>query len=290
MFHTALIGFEETKQHGTVLFPFNIYPCNIPGDFPSVALHWHKSFELIYVKKGCGVVQLGSEHFSAAQGDIFIVPPDTLHALRGIEGVRMEYENFICETELLGSGAADICAREYLIPLAAGQLLRPVYIGPAHEHYNAVRTCLVQAEDLCEAKSPAYELGVKAAMLHLVMLLIRMQPSLQPRETEETARLKRALGYVQDNFARKLTVAETAEHCNLSASHFMRWFRAATGSSFSAYVKECRLSAAAERLRLTGDKILVIAHDTGYDSLANFNRQFKTRYGMTPAQYRGGKM
>lgn len=34
---------QETKQHGAVRFPFNIYPCTIPGDFPQVALHWQDS-------------------------------------------------------------------------------------------------------------------------------------------------------------------------------------------------------------------------------------------------------
>ena len=34
---------QETKQHGAVRFPFNLYPCTIPGDFPQVALHWQES-------------------------------------------------------------------------------------------------------------------------------------------------------------------------------------------------------------------------------------------------------
>ena len=46
--------YQETKQHGSRLFPFNIYPCTIPLDFPVVSLHWHKEMELIYVKKGKG--------------------------------------------------------------------------------------------------------------------------------------------------------------------------------------------------------------------------------------------
>ena len=30
--------YQEKKQHGSKLFPFNIYPCTIPLDFPSVSL------------------------------------------------------------------------------------------------------------------------------------------------------------------------------------------------------------------------------------------------------------
>ena len=40
---------QETKQHGAVRFPFNIYPCTIPGDFPQVALHWQDSMEIVFV-------------------------------------------------------------------------------------------------------------------------------------------------------------------------------------------------------------------------------------------------
>ena len=63
---------QETKQHGAVRFPFNLYPCTIPGDFPQVALHWQESMELVYVKRGTGLVQVGAESCPARMGDIFI--------------------------------------------------------------------------------------------------------------------------------------------------------------------------------------------------------------------------
>ena len=77
---------QETKQHGAVRFPFNLYPCTIPGDFPQVALHWHDSMELVFVKRGAGLVQMGAVIYPARMGDIFIFTPGTLHALRQAEG------------------------------------------------------------------------------------------------------------------------------------------------------------------------------------------------------------
>ena len=71
---------QETKQHGAVRFPFNLYPCTIPGDFPQVALHWQESMELVFVKRGAGLVQVGAASYPAYQGDIFIFTPGTLHA------------------------------------------------------------------------------------------------------------------------------------------------------------------------------------------------------------------
>ena len=81
---------QETKQHGAVRFPFNLYPCTIPGDFPQVALHWQESMELVFVKRGTGLVQVGAESCPARMGDIFIFTPGTLHALRQAEGQCMD--------------------------------------------------------------------------------------------------------------------------------------------------------------------------------------------------------
>ena len=40
---------QENKRHGEKWFPFDIYPCTIPKDFPQVALHWQNSVELVFV-------------------------------------------------------------------------------------------------------------------------------------------------------------------------------------------------------------------------------------------------
>lgn len=281
-------GLEETKRHGSALFPFNIYPCTIPGDFPSVALHWHRSMEVIFVKKGVGLIQIADRTHRAEEGDIFILPPATLHALRGVPGAAMDYENIIFETEFLGSSAADICASQYLIPLSGGQLLSSDVLRPGGEGYEAVHACLTLAEALCEKRTPGFELGVKGAMLQLLYWLMTLNPYPPEAESRDTALLRDMVQYVQQCYAQPLSVAEAAARCGFSTSHFMRWFRQMSGSSFGAYVKECRLAAAAERLRKTEDKVLTIAGDCGFESLANFNRQFHARYGMTPSQYRKG--
>lgn len=281
-------SFQEKKQHGSLFFPFNIYPCTIPRDFPSVALHWHKSMELIYIKKGHGRVQVGQQMFSASAREVYILPPGTLHAILGADGARMEYENMIFDVEFLGSGTADICAQRYLVPLAAGQLALPVRLVPGMPGYDAVSLSLTEAEELCRDRCPGYELGVKAAMLRLLSLLLGMRPEPLPPETAGTLRLRAVLQRIEEDYAKPLTVGQAAADCGCSASHFMRWFRQMTGSGFTAYLNERRLAAAAEQLRASNDTVLAIAGDVGFENLSNFNHQFKARYGVTPSAYRRG--
>ena len=103
---------REAKQHGAAWFPFNIYPCTIPKDFPQVALHWQDSMELVFVKKGRGIVQAGLTTYTAQAGDIYVFAPGVLHALRQLPGEAMEYENIIFELELLGGDACLVTLRE----------------------------------------------------------------------------------------------------------------------------------------------------------------------------------
>ena len=276
---------QETKQHGAVRFPFNLYPCTIPGDFPQVALHWHDSMELVFVKRGAGLVQMGAVIYPARMGDIFIFTPGTLHALRQAEGQSMEYENIIFELELLG-GAGDLCAEKYIFPLQSGRLALTGHLTPNDLCYLPAAACLREVEDANHTKRPGYELVVKGELLHFLALLIAQGKQQLPTETADTQRLKTVLQWLSVHYAEELRVADAAGVCSCSASHFMRWFRQMTGQSFVTFLNEYRLNAAAEALHTTDETILTIASRCGFETLSYFNRAFKAHFGMTPREYR----
>ena len=276
---------RETKHHGAVRFPFNIYPCTIPGDFLQVPLHWHDSMELVYVKKGSGIVQVGVNAYPAEQGDIYIFAPGTLHALHQRGQAVMEYENIIFELELLG-GAEDLCAEKYLLPLQSGRLSLPARLTPNDLCYLQAAACLREVEDANRAKLPGYELQVKGALLRFLALLLAQGRQRLAAETADTQRLKTLLQWLSAHYAEALRVADAAGVCSFSASHFMRWFRQMTGQSFVAFLNEYRLNAAAEALQATDETVLTIASRCGFENLSYFNRVFKAHFGMTPREYR----
>ena len=276
---------QETKHHGEVRFPFNIYPCTIPGDFRQVAVHWQDSMELIYIKRGSGLVQTGAQVCTAQSGDIFVLTPGTLHAIRQTESCTMEYENIIFDVELLG-GAEDLCAEKYLLPLQSGRLSLPVRLTPNDLCYLQAAACLRELEDANRAKRPGYELLVKGALLRFLALLIAQGRQCLSTETADTQRLKTVLQWLSAHYAEPLRVADAAGVCSFSASHFMRWFRQMTGQSFIAFLNEYRLNTAAEALRTTDETVLTIASRCGFENLSYFNRAFKAHFGMTPRDYR----
>ena len=276
---------QENKRHGEKWFPFDIYPCTIPKDFPQVALHWQNSVELVFVKKGMGTVQVGLQSMTAMAGDIFVFAPGVLHGLGQIPGETMEYENIIYEVDMLG-GSGDLCYRRYLLPLQSGRLSLLHRLTQGHPCYRAVLECLRRLETVNRDRVLGYELQIKGLLLCLLSALVAQSDGLPPRENGDTRRLKAVLQYVTAHFADNLPVAEAAAVCQCSPSHFMRWFKQMTGQRFTEYLNIYRLNAAAEALRTTDDTVLTVAERCGFKNLSYFNRAFKASFGLTPREYR----
>lgn len=284
-------AYHETKRHADTMFAFNVYPCTIPADFPFVPLHWQDSIEIIYIKRGSGIVQVDFEAYPAEAGDIFLVLPGHLHSIRGILQNRMEYENIIFDMSFLGSDSVDLCSQKYLQPVINEELLFPAFIGKKHPLHESIAKCLDSSDHLCSLRPKGYELGVKGHMLLLFSLLVqasenRKKTAVGHLDRKNVEKLKNVLSRIEKDYDKRLTVDDIAAECGYSASHFMRWFKEVTGTGFAGYLIEYRLGKAAQSLRNSNDTILEISQQNGFDNLSNFNRLFKKRFRMTPSQFR----
>ena len=161
-------NYHETKSHTTAEFPYNTYLCSIPKDFPSVPLHWHAELELIVIKKGRGIVSADLERRSVTSGDIILIRPGQLHSIEQDQSYIMEYENIILKPELLISGEADLCARQFITPLMKGELRCVTFLTPAVPGYPEISDCISRIDHLCEKRPDGYQLAVKGFLFQLV--------------------------------------------------------------------------------------------------------------------------
>ncbi len=100
-------------------------------------------------------------------------------------------------------------------------------------------------------------------------------------------RIQQVLFYIQENYNGEISLAEAASRLYVSESHLSRAFKQETGINFMQYVMKMRLEHAVEELKQTDLSILQIANDSGFSSLAMFNKAFKEHFGETPSEYRG---
>ncbi|MFL6649391.1 MAG: helix-turn-helix transcriptional regulator [Sulfurifustaceae bacterium] len=99
--------------------------------------------------------------------------------------------------------------------------------------------------------------------------------------------LKRVTDYIHQNLGADLRLADLAALAHLSETHFLRAFQAATGRPPYQYVINKRLEACAELLRADDAlSIAEVAARMGFKSPSHFTAKFRTRYGVTPRDYR----
>lgn len=96
-------------------------------------------------------------------------------------------------------------------------------------------------------------------------------------------KIAQTLSYINENLTLPLTVEELAERVYLSKYHFMRLFKAQTGSSVHAYVRQRRLLYAAQLIR-TGVSASKAAADSGFEEYSTFFRAFRECFGVSPGQ------
>ncbi len=165
-------NYQEKKERGHSDFPYITYPCSIPLDFSKVPLHWHDEMELIYIKKGQGIVTVDYLLYHVNSGDILVIVPGRLHSIEQEKGYSMEYENIIFQPSMLLPRQSDICTTKYFQPLFQNQLNIPEYLSPDCHYYKEAARCLDQADFLCQHRPPAYEISVKAQMLQFFYVVL----------------------------------------------------------------------------------------------------------------------
>ncbi len=103
---------------------------------------------------------------------------------------------------------------------------------------------------------------------------------------ENSDKIKRIYEFVQENFDKRITLAEASELVNMSQVSFNRFMKKRTGKTFVDYVNDVRIGHAAIRLIEKDISISEIAFNCGFNNIANFNRVFKKSKNCTPSQYR----
>ncbi len=281
-------NYHEDKTHGDMDFPYNTYLCTIPQDFSQVPLHWHDEIEIVYVKKGCGSLTLDFRTFPIKAPSIALILPGRLHSIEGEKDVRMEYENIIFHPNLLLSGQADVCSRNFLLPLIAGTITVPSVFSPVYPYYEDIAAPIDACDEICRTKPQGYELFIKSRLFELFYVLNnRCRNLVKDQGNRQTIeKMKIVSKYVENHYGEKITIADVAAACGFSESHFMRYFRKTMGTSFVEYLKDYRLTMAARLLTTSDSTVLAIASAVGFDSLSWFNRAFRARYKMSPNQFR----
>ncbi len=108
----------------------------------------------------------------------------------------------------------------------------------------------------------------------------------RPTDANSLGAVEAGLSYIFENLNGDIRLATAAQMAYMSEPSFSKYFKSATGMTFSAMVKKLRIAHARRLLDTSEDSVAKIAARSGYNNMANFNRQFLAEVGTTPTAYR----
>ena len=98
--------------------------------------------------------------------------------------------------------------------------------------------------------------------------------------------IARVFDYTFSHYQQAITLQDVAELVSMSRSTFCRHFKQSTKRSYIDFLKEVRIGHACKQLTESNRSVLDICYDSGYNNMANFNKQFRELMKMSPLQYR----
>ena len=224
-----------------------------------------------------------------------------------VEGLRkvVKWEDFDCEVvgtaRNAQSGAAlirekqpDILITDICMP---GQDGLTMLAGLRSEFPDLQVTVLTGYRDFAYAQE-AIRLGVTRFLLKpskmneineaLTVMTERLRSGEISHEDQNTGSfiVNRAIGFIENHYAEKLTLQEVADTCYVSQWHLSKLLNKYTGQSFYDNLNRIRVDAAKELLKDPKLKVGDIALMVGYSDSAHFSRVFKKITGLSANEYR----
>jgi AraC family transcriptional regulator len=240
------------------------------------------TFEEQHDSYAIAIVLAGTFQYTSALGRAVLTPGSVMLGNHG--------QCYQCGHE---HGEGDRCvvlwyAPEYFERLAADAGARSTvnFPVPRLPPLRALSPIVTAAGEGATASSdvPWEELAVRLA--GRVVTLAAGTPASDASPLNAEARVTRLVRAIERQPGAALTIESLAREARLSPYHFLRTFERLTGVTPHQFVLRTRLREAALRLAESPARVLDIALDCGFGDVSNFNRAFRTEFGVSPRAYR----
>lgn len=250
--------------------------------------HHHPEFELTLTLNSVGQRFVGDHIGDYADGDLVLVGPNLPHTWASRDklsaGAPHEAKVMWFHPDWVKGLAALLAEMRPVADLLARAGRGLAFSAGAAQRARAPIAALF-------ARAPGDRLAMLIDILRLLAedrdaVALASPAAALPMAGADRTRIDRVLDHIHTHYAEGLSIAELADIAALSPSGLHRLFAREVGSSVSDYVTRLRIGEACALLSSGARPIAHVASDVGYDSLANFNRQFRALKQMTPRQYR----
>lgn len=247
-------------------------------------MHFHNLLEIGYCHYGDGDLIIEDDRYRFSGRMVSCIPANFLHVTRSDAGVVAYWEYiYINPSEILKN--CDKTPQEIRSILEA--VNDRAFFVEAQE--NPIFATLVQAVfDEMRYKGEYYQESVKGIVYALLFEIARFNGKKVDNALGRNGslQLEKAIDYVEKNYANNFRIADLAEECYMSETHFRRIFQEKMNMTPIEYVNFVRIKKACELIDRTDISMEEVAQKVGFITPSTFNRNFRRIVGTSPYQWK----
>lgn len=261
----------------------------LPHYYPH--LHRHREVQIEWVVDGSGILIAGNYMQPFETGDVYIIGANQSHIFKSdetyfdhlhpkeVHSISIFFDPGRLAQNLL-SFPEMISIRKFIETLHSGFKIPNEY---ASEVTTKIRD-IMQHPD-------ALRVSAFIELLHLFSSKGNLIPLSQGNSDHiisegEGIRMDQIFRYLVENYKNQVTLREISSVASMTPQAFCRYFKKHTSKTFVLFLSEIRVNEACKLIVSSKhDSIAEISYQTGFESVANFNRVFKKIVGKAPGEY-----
>ena len=232
--------------------------------------NWHDALEIQLCRAGRGVVLIDGERYDFFEHDIAVINHQAIHHTGTDTGI--EYDCLIIDSKFCRD--ADVDPQELCFDcLIRDKVLQKYFLELENLYYS---------DDICRTAK------LRVCVLRILICLrehYAVSEKKLPKQNSEHELTKKAIMYIRENFAAKISIDMIAANIMTNKCTLSRAFKRLTGQTIVEYINRYRCARAAECI-MEGMMISDAAQLCGFNNMSFFTRTFKRNFGRLPSRMR----
>ncbi len=252
------------------------------GHYTMSLNHFHDHYEMYYLLSGERYYFIQNKTYHVQKGDLVLIGKQTLH--KTADTGLADHERILVSFN-----------SDYLQQPSIEQSLTTVFLGELHvlrlnvQQQTYIERLLFELDREQQEQREQHEVYVHALLQQLLITVHRIYTRTQDIfefVSPTHKKISEMADYINQHYAESLPLSEVSATFHMSSSYTSRMFKQVTGFSYIEYINSVRVKEAQRMLRETKYKVIRIAEEVGFESVAHFGRVFKQISGTAPMEYR----
>ena len=237
-------------------------------------LHWHDCFEIELILEGTASQILNGESFTLVPGDIYLLNPTDFHSVKS--------NGAVVYNIMFSEGLLDDDFLQKILSVDRNMLFHL-----SKSEFRSAAALIYQMLSEFENSTAYSDSYIKNLLECLFIIILRKCSfSFNENKDEKAYGIRKALLFVHSRFRENPTMAQAAETAGFNRNYFSTLFHTVTGKTYKEYINDLKLEHAKKLVLSSSIPITEVCFASGFNSLTNFLRAYRTKYGTSPGSMR----